>query len=144
MERHEPRTRLEQLAWEKHLSPADFATAFATQAQGLRENAAVSRSQAKRWLGGQGGHPHPASRRVLEAWFGLTVQELFGPPLPGSPQKITEQELAVNAGRESVRHAIAAASVLDESALEHLHAAAAYAAAAVERLVQQAGASRGA
>jgi hypothetical protein len=57
--------------------------------------------------------------------FGLEAQrdELLGPPRLQS-RRITEQELAVNAGRESVSHAIAAASALDPSALEHLHAAA--------------------
>ncbi|HEY6423226.1 MAG TPA: hypothetical protein VIY28_08305, partial [Pseudonocardiaceae bacterium] len=35
-----------------------------------------------------------------------------------------EEELIVNAGRESVEHAIKAASALDPSALEHLHDAA--------------------
>lgn len=122
MEKRVPRTRLEQLAGEKHMSPADFVRAFVLQASGLNEKTAVSIATAKRWLGGQGGSPHPASRRVLEAWFELTVEELFGPPSPGTAQRITGQELAVNAGRDSARHAIAAASALDPSALEQLQA----------------------
>ncbi|MGH3833338.1 MAG: hypothetical protein ACRDRS_23375 [Pseudonocardiaceae bacterium] len=47
------------------------------------------------------------------------------PPPSGTVAVVmSEQELIVNAGRESVRHAIEAASALDLSALEHLHDAA--------------------
>ncbi len=119
----DPKTRLEELAWRRRLSVADFQEQFKRQAANIGENVEVSRSQAKRWLGGEPGLPRAAAKRVLESWLGEPVEDLLGPPrsLLRDP---TEQELAVNAGRDSVSHAIAAASVLDPSAIEHLYAAA--------------------
>ncbi|HEX5403149.1 MAG TPA: hypothetical protein VFX16_12685 [Pseudonocardiaceae bacterium] len=68
---------------------------------------------------------------MLEHWWNEPVERLFGPP-DNTPSRVqlTEEELIVNAGRESVEHAIEAASALDPSALEHLHAAAGQAARA--------------
>lgn len=53
------------------------------------------------------------------------MSRLLGPPDRGRVAVfLSEEELIVNAGRESVDHAIKAASALDPSALEHLHDAA--------------------
>ena len=69
--------------------------------------------------------PRPVCRRVLEHWWAEPVSRLLGPPDSGGVKVfMSEQELIVNAGRESVHHAIKAASALDPSALEHLHDAA--------------------
>lgn len=118
-----PRTRLEQLALKRRLGVADFIDEFARKATELGEDAEVSRSVAKRWFQGTGGNPRTATRRVLEGWFGESITDLFGPPVYLSRQ-VTEKELAVNAAHESVSHAIEAASALDPSALENMHAAA--------------------
>jgi hypothetical protein len=62
---------------------------------------------------------------VLEHWWAEPVSHLLGPPDSGRVAVfLSEEELIVNAGRESVEHAIKAASALDPSALEHLHDAA--------------------
>ncbi|WP_280245815.1 hypothetical protein [Nocardia abscessus] len=128
---NEPRTRLEQLASEHGLGTGDFQREFANRAASLGVEVEVSRSAAKRWFQGAAGQPRPGARRVLEAWFGEPVSVLFGPPHHDTRTRlVTEQELAVNAAHESVSHAIEAASALDPSALEHLHAAAGKAATA--------------
>lgn len=125
----QPRTRLEQLVIQRRLGIADFLREFARYAEDIGEDVDVSRSAAKRWLQGDGGTPRTSSRRVLEAWFGEPIADLFGPPLSQS-RHVTEQEFAVNAAHESVSHAIDAATALDPSALEHLQAAAGNAARA--------------
>lgn len=64
------------------------------------------------------------------------VARLLGPPENEAPAVVvpmTEEELMVNAGRESMEHALNAASVLDPSALERLHSAAQQAARAFYR-----------
>ncbi|MET9491143.1 hypothetical protein [Nocardia sp. NPDC006630] len=121
------RTRLEQLAAQRRLTIAGFQRAFAAEAETSGLKLVVSQTQAKRWLGGVAA-PREESQLVLEKWFGEPAEQLLGPPRSQSPRSITEQELAVNAGRESVSHAIAAAAALDPSVLEHLHAASEYAA----------------
>lgn len=127
----EPRTRLEQLAVEQGLGTGDFQREFASRAESLGVEVDVSRSAAKRWFQGGAGHPRTGARRVLEAWFGEPITVLFGPPHNENHSRpVTEQELAVSAAHESVNHAIEAASALDPSALEHLHAAAGKAATA--------------
>jgi len=119
-----PRTRLEQLATQHGISTSDFVREFTCRAAELGIGIGISRSAAKRWMQGGSGEPRVPARRVLEAWFGEPSAVLFGPPLTDTLAAATEKELAVNAAHESVSHALAAASALDPSALEHLHAAA--------------------
>lgn len=130
MPQREPRTRLEQRARAEHMSVRDFVRAFHRRAEECGEKTGVSDSTAKRWLAGDIGElPRSAARRVLEAWWGESIERLFGSPDAAvAPVELTEEELVVNAGRESVEHALEAASALDPSALEHLHAAAQHAA----------------
>ncbi|MGH3930238.1 MAG: hypothetical protein ACRDTF_09720 [Pseudonocardiaceae bacterium] len=124
-----PRTRLEQRAQAAHLSAREFTKRFAAAAIECGENADISERQAKRWLAGVSELPRPVSRRVLEHWWAEPVDRLLGPPdsvvhtIP-----MTEEELIINAGRESVEHAIEAACAVDPSALEQLHAAVRHAA----------------
>jgi hypothetical protein len=128
-----PRTRLEQLVQAQHLSLSKFLGEFQRQADkgGEGSSVHVSERQVKRWLSGGAPLPRAVSCRVLEHWFGETVERLLGPPeLTIALTAITEEELVVNAARESVDHAIESASALDPSALEHLHAAAGRAAVA--------------
>ncbi len=134
MEKPPPRTRLEQRARAAHLSVAEFMTKYREAAVefGERSSTVVSDRTVKRWLSGEAELPRSTSRRVLERWWNEPIERLFGPPdeMPARVQ-LTEEDLIVTAGRESVEHAIqAAASALDPSALEHLHAAAQHAARA--------------
>src|SRR5882672_12696097 len=126
MAHQEPRTRLEQRAKAAHLSVRDFVKRFGEEANVSGERATVAERTVKRWLAGQIGElPRSVARRVLERWWDEPIERLFGPPDTNLvAAEMTEAELIVNAGQESVEHAIEAASALDPSALEHLHAAA--------------------
>ncbi|MGH3868315.1 MAG: hypothetical protein ACRDQ4_19785 [Pseudonocardiaceae bacterium] len=121
-----PRTRLEQHAQTAHLSVREFVDRFHVAAIECGEGKAhISERQAKRWLAGESDLPRPVCCRVLERWWAEPVSRLFGPPDSGRVGAIlSAEELLVNAGQESVHHAITAASALDPSALEHLHDAA--------------------
>ncbi len=121
-----PRTRLEQHAQTAHLSVGEFVDRFHVAAIECGEGKAhISERQAKRWLAGESDVPRPVCCRVLERWWAEPVSRLFGPPDSGRVAVIlSEKELIVNAGRESMHHAITAASALDPSALEQLHDAA--------------------
>src|SRR6266540_4336096 len=123
---HEPRTRLEQRARAAHLTLREFVKRFQDEARACGENMTASERSVKRWLAGDIAElPRSAARRVLEHWWGEPVERLFGPPDATTiVAELSDEELVVNAGRESVEHAIEAASALDPSALEHLHAAA--------------------
>ncbi|MFD9895122.1 hypothetical protein ACFWY9_37755 [Amycolatopsis sp. NPDC059027] len=128
-----PRSRLEQLAHAAHLSVVGFLKEYTQQASrcGEGDSVHISERQAKRWLAGGAPTPQAISCRVLEHWWGEPVGRLLGPPeLEVSRAPVTEEELIVNAARESVEHAIEAASALDPSALEHLQSAAGRAAQA--------------
>ncbi|MBV9160358.1 MAG: hypothetical protein JO281_02105 [Pseudonocardiales bacterium] len=121
-----PRTRLEQHAQTAHLSVREFADRFHAAAIECGEGRAhISERQAKRWFAGESDLPRPVCRRVLEHWWSEPVSRLLGPPDSDTVSVfMSEEELIVNAGRESVHHAIKAAAALDPSALEHLHDAA--------------------
>lgn len=122
MAQQAPRTRLEQRTQDSHLSAREFVDRFHAAAIKCGEDAHISERQAKRWLAGVSDLPRPVCRRVLEYWWGEPVVRLLGPPDSG-PVTVprTKEELVVNAGQESVEHAINVASALDPSALEHLH-----------------------
>lgn len=125
MARHAPRTRLEQRAQDAHLSLREFVDRFHVAAIEFGEDAYISERQAKRWLAGISDLPRPACRRILEHWWSEPLSRLLGPPdVDTTVVSRTEEELIVNAGRESAEHAIRAASALDPSALEHLNEAA--------------------
>jgi hypothetical protein len=129
----DPRTRLEQLVRSEGLSVTEFVDQFHELARKYGEGQTVHTSitTAKRWMAGGSDLPRAVSRRILERWWKEKIEHLFGPPV-GPPARVratlTGEELIVTAGRESVEHAIEAASALDPSALEHLHAAAQHAA----------------
>ncbi|MDQ3761163.1 MAG: hypothetical protein M3460_05535 [Actinomycetota bacterium] len=118
-----PRTRLEQRAQTAHLSVREFVDRFhAAAIECGEEKAHISERQAKRWLAGESDLPRPVCRRVLEHWWAEPMSRLLGPPDSSRVTVVMNKEkLIVNAGRESVEHAIKAASALDPSALEHLH-----------------------
>ena len=127
-----PRTRLGQLAQRAHLSLPEFVNRFHATALRCGEgDVEISERQAKRWLAGVAATPRPVCRRILEQWWGEPVSRLLGPPDGDAVEVATalsEEELIMNAGRDAMDHALnAAASTLDPSALEQLHAAARYA-----------------
>jgi hypothetical protein len=119
-----PRTRLEQRVQAAHLSVREFVATFHEVSTDAGQPTHVSERQAKRWLAGTADLPRSASCRVLERWWREPVGVLFGPPLAEVEpvSAMTQEELIMSAGRESVEHAIQAASALDPSALEQLHA----------------------
>jgi tetratricopeptide (TPR) repeat protein len=127
MAQPEPRTRLEQLVRGATLTVADFMAGYAAAAAEMGETATVSEPQARRWLRGGSSSPLPIARRVLQHWWKEPVDRLLGPPDHGTASavpivELSEEELIVKAGRDSMEHAIHAASALDPSALEQLHA----------------------
>ncbi|MGH3906009.1 MAG: hypothetical protein ACRDTE_17785 [Pseudonocardiaceae bacterium] len=78
MTEHEvPRTRLEQLLRQQHLTVEDFRRKYERVGKG----AGLSDRQAYRWIAGQmHSLPHPSARGILEQMFGEPVARLFGPP----------------------------------------------------------------
>ena len=120
-----PRTRLEQKLRAARLSQRDVLRRFPEEAARLGEGEIfVSERQLKRWLAGGAPTPRAVACRVLEAWFGEPVERLLGPPDQIATVDGAGGDVVAEAGRRSVEHAIDAASALDPSALEHLHAAA--------------------
>ncbi|MPZ67198.1 MAG: hypothetical protein GEU83_17405 [Pseudonocardiaceae bacterium] len=119
-----PRTRLEQRADAAHLSIRDFCAAYHDAGKAIGESVHVSETQAKRWLGGAGGLPRAAARRVLEHWWHEPVTELFGPPVGTASAAVTVDtgDLLTTAGRECAQHALHSAASLEPAAVEALHA----------------------
>ncbi|WP_156213337.1 hypothetical protein [Lentzea aerocolonigenes] len=118
-----PRTRLGQLAQEKHLSKADFVGLFIAKAKELGEKTSLTEATLKRWYTGTSGLPLPATCRVLVAWFGEPIEQLFGPPSGSSPvyRRSSAREFLVTAGRESSSRALKAAAVVNPRTLKNLH-----------------------
>lgn len=124
MVQQSPRTRLEQKAQGVHLTLREFTAAFHEFSKQAGCPMHVSERQAKRWFAGTSDLPRPAACRVLEHWWEEPVSALFGPPLAvlDTASGKSSEELIMTAGQESVEHALQAASALDPSALEQLHA----------------------
>jgi hypothetical protein len=71
-----PRTRLEQVLWQRHLTLEQFRKDYNRTA-----DVDVSDRQAYRWVAGEvRGLPYPQARATLERMFGEPVERLFGPP----------------------------------------------------------------
>lgn len=119
-----PRCRLEQLAHVEHLTLSDFCARFTRAGAEIGEKAHVSPRQAKRWLAGDGGQPRPQACRVLEHWWGESVDVLFGRPIDQVSTLVTAtlEELLMTTGRESAEHALDSAAALAPAAMEALHA----------------------
>lgn len=117
------RTRLEQRAVAEHLSVREFCAAYHEAGKQLGEAVYVSDTQVKRWFRGKCGLPRGVACRVLEHWWGESVNALFGAPLqqPVTSEQDDAQLLTATA-REASHHAISAAARLEGSALEQLHA----------------------
>ncbi len=77
IEQEPPRTRLEQLLRQRHVTLEEFRKNYQRAANGT----ALSERQAYRWIAGElSGLPYPAARGTLEEMFGEPVARLFGPP----------------------------------------------------------------
>lgn len=78
MTEHEmPRTRLEQLLWQRHLTVEEFRKKYQRVAGGT----VLSERQAYRWVAGELLRlPYPQAQAILEEMFGEPAQRLFGPP----------------------------------------------------------------
>ncbi|MGH3833846.1 MAG: hypothetical protein ACRDRS_25975 [Pseudonocardiaceae bacterium] len=74
--RESPRTRLEQLLRQRHVTLEEFRKQY-QQTAGIE----LSERQAYRWVaGGLRGLPYPQAQAGLELLFGEPVERLFGPP----------------------------------------------------------------
>ncbi|MGB8198705.1 MAG: hypothetical protein WCF33_03245, partial [Pseudonocardiaceae bacterium] len=72
-----PRTRLEQLLRQQHVTLEEFRKNYQRAAQGT----ILSERQAYRWVAGElRGLPHPQAQAILETMFGEPVARLLGPP----------------------------------------------------------------
>ena len=77
VEHEPPRTRLEQLLRQRHVTLEEFRKNY----QRARKGTVLSERQAYRWIAGElSGLPYPAAQATLEEMFGEPVTRLFGPP----------------------------------------------------------------
>ncbi|MGH3805867.1 MAG: hypothetical protein ACRDRU_04335 [Pseudonocardiaceae bacterium] len=77
IEQAPPRTRLEQLLRQRHLTLEEFRKNYQRTANGT----VLSERQAYRWVAGElSTLPYPAAQGTLEEMFGEPVARLFGPP----------------------------------------------------------------
>lgn len=75
-EQKTPRTRLEQVLRQRHLTLEQFRKNF-----NRTSDADLSDRQAYRWVAGEvRGLPYPPAQSTLEDMFGEPVERLFGPP----------------------------------------------------------------
>ena len=76
MEQEPPRTRLEQLLRQRHVTLEEFRKNYQRAAK-----TELSERQAYRWVAGElSTLPYPAAQGTLEKMFGEPVARLFGPP----------------------------------------------------------------
>lgn len=117
----QPRTRLEQLMRSRDLGRTEFEREFNRRAVQLGIDTSLSQTTLHRWISG-GERPRPASRKVLEAWFGEPASVLLGRPHTAPARKtLSVEELIMTSGRESAEHAFeTAATALDPVAIENL------------------------
>jgi hypothetical protein len=72
-----PRTRLEQLLRQRHVTLEEFRKNY----QRATDGTVLSERQAYRWVAGElSTLPYPAAQATLEEMFGEPVARLFGPP----------------------------------------------------------------
>ncbi|MGH3998576.1 MAG: hypothetical protein ACRDTJ_14070 [Pseudonocardiaceae bacterium] len=77
IEQEPPRTRLEQLLRQQHVTLEEFRKNYQRAAKG----AVLSERQAYRWVAGElRGLPYPQAQATLEEMFGEPVARLLGPP----------------------------------------------------------------
>ena len=94
-----PRTRLEQLLRQRHLTLEEFVKRYNRIA-----DVDLSDRQAYRWVAGELlGLPYPAARGNLETMFGEPVERLLGPPYGLATLRPTRCDNGSTPGRGSAR-----------------------------------------
>jgi hypothetical protein len=98
IEREPPRTRLEQLLRQRHVTLEEFRKNYQRVAK-----TELSERQAYRWVAGElSTLPYPAAQSTPEKMFGEPVGRLFGPPYgiqtlrPGRCQSGSERKRSTN------------------------------------------------
>src|SRR3954453_4361783 len=83
---HHPRTVLEELLWQCNYTYEELAGQFVRRAREAGENATITPRHLARLAHGEraGARPNPSTGRGLETMFGLPVDELLAPWVPGS------------------------------------------------------------
>ena len=128
------RTLLASLVAQSHKTHEEHVAALTSLARRMREpSATFSGRQFERWLAGDlARQPRPANRRVMEAYYRRTVDQLLSPP-PGtvaSPAPVASafagptshdlEEIAMSAAHESSEHASMSSSQVEDSSIEDL------------------------
>ncbi len=107
----------------------EFVTAYDAMATEMGEQARISVRQVRRWESGASTWPNRDARRVLDALFGLPLEDLgFVRPAPrtGRRAEPAETELEESVRRRTFLGSVLVSSVplFDLAALDHLTAAA--------------------
>ncbi|MGH3722014.1 MAG: hypothetical protein ACRDRI_24850 [Pseudonocardiaceae bacterium] len=98
--RESPRTRLEQVLRQRHLTLEEFRRRYQHSAGGT----ALSQRQAYRWVTGElRGLPYPQAQAILEQMFGEPVTRLFGPPYGTEALRPSRRHNGVVAARGTTR-----------------------------------------
>jgi hypothetical protein len=88
MEQELPRTRLEQLLQQRHLTLEEFRKQYQRAAGGT----VLSERQAYRWVAGEvRSLPYPQAQATLEKMFGEPAVRLFGPPYGTGAPRLTRR-----------------------------------------------------
>ncbi|MGH3865305.1 MAG: hypothetical protein ACRDQ4_04040 [Pseudonocardiaceae bacterium] len=99
IEQTPPRTRLEQLLRQRHLTLEEFRKNYQRTAK-----TALSERQAYRWVAGEVSTlPYPAAQGTLEEMFGEPAARLFGPPYGIEALRPSRPHTAVLPQRGSAR-----------------------------------------
>ncbi|MEU4507381.1 XRE family transcriptional regulator [Streptomyces sp. NPDC024089] len=104
----------------------DFAAAYEDKARELHEQARISVRQVRRWESGESTWPNRDARRVLEAMFDCSMENLgFYRPVRRNRQYSGEngQQLEEHMHRRTFLGLVGAVPVLDLTMLDHLTAA---------------------
>jgi hypothetical protein len=94
-----PRTVLEMRIRERRQTLAEFVNAAEEFARSFGEPGTLSERHLKRLIAGRRpdgepvGRPRPATARLLERMFGLTIDELLGPPNTVQPEASAQDDL---------------------------------------------------
>ena len=127
----QPRTLLAALVSAGNLAHEEHVKTLNERARKLDVDATFSLRQFDRWLAGQVERPRPATRRVLEDYFGRPVDVLFGLPSGGFRDGLVRvgletqawrnlERLAMAAAHESSEHASLASARIEDMSVEEL------------------------
>ncbi|MGH3870465.1 MAG: hypothetical protein ACRDSR_02955 [Pseudonocardiaceae bacterium] len=95
-----PRTRLEQVLRQRHLTLEEFRRRYQRSAGGTE----LSQRQAYRWVAGElRSLPYPQAQAILEQMFGEPVTRLFGPPYGAGALRPSRRHNGVVTARSTAR-----------------------------------------